>query len=142
MKITQNAFSLLCLCTKHSTAETGGIMGSLDGNHISEIIPDIPTSHRHRCCYTPNVTFLNRCIAEWQQSNIHFMGLFHTHFFNIKTLSQADLDYIKAIMADMPNSIQTLYFPIFILPNQELVSYRAERISHEIIIEDDILEII
>ena len=108
--------------------ETGGILGSHDNELIDEVIMDSPGPTNTRpCSYFPNVDFLNQNIKLWQDNGISFAGIFHTHFAGVKTLSWGDKKYIDAIMKSMPSYIEYLYFPIFVLPDRELVCYKAIR---------------
>ena len=113
--------------------ESGGILGSIDDNIITEILKDkVKVSSNKICCYEPNVCFLNQQIAKWSTKGISFKGIFHTHFVGVSTLSLADKKYIHKIMKNMPTQIKYLYFPIFVLPNRELVCYKAEKFKNEI----------
>ena len=114
--------------------ETGGILGSKNGVLIEKIVIDRPNGIDKYCSYAPNVDFLNQALETWQKRNICFMGVFHTHFFGVKTLSEGDKNYITLIMQSMPKSIESLYFPIYLLPDRELVCYCAVR-------KDEIVEI-
>lgn len=106
--------------------ETGGIIGSADGEIIDKVIIDVPELPAERMCsYAPNVDFLNKNIEIWQNEGIVFKGVFHTHFMGVKTLSCADKQYINAIMNAMPDEIKYLYFPVFVLPDRRLVCYKA-----------------
>lgn len=108
--------------------ESGGILGSLDGRKIDNVVFDIPSQESAMgCAYSPNVNFLNNQIKQWQCCGIHFMGIFHTHFYGIRTLSLADKKYIKTIMCTMPSSINCLLFPIYVLPKRIFIGYRAIR---------------
>lgn len=120
--------------------EIGGILGSADGEAVTEIIMDRCNGEQYRCSYIPDVKYLNKCIAEWHEKSIRFMGVFHTHFANVKTLSQGDKAYITAIMNAMPDWVETLFFPVFILPKRELISYYANKKENKIY--DDILHIV
>lgn len=142
MKITKVSIECIRQRMNNLSQETGGIMGSADGETISEIIIDRPNHATHRCFYAPNVQFFNECIAKWQREGKYFMGMFHTHFHNVKTLSEADTAYITAIMNAMPCDIKELFFPVFVLPNQEFVCFKATREDSSIILEQDTLEII
>jgi len=142
MKITKTAMEHIKFHTKNCISETGGIMGSYDGEVISEIIMDTSDEQSPRCYYAPNVDFFNKCIDDWQCQGKHFMGIFHTHFYNIKTLSAADTRYITAILLSMPEEICELFFPVFVFPDRKLVCYRAYRENNSVKIKDDILEII
>lgn len=108
--------------------ETGGILGSHDNELIDEVVMDSPVPTNTRpCSYFPNVDFLNQNIKLWQDNGISFAGIFHTHFAGVKTLSCGDRKYINAIMCAMPQQINGLYFPVFVLPDRELVCYKAIR---------------
>lgn len=113
--------------------ETGGILGSHDNQLIDAVVMDLPDLTNTRpCSYFPNVDFLNQNIKLWQDNGISFAGIFHTHFAGVKTLSCGDREYINAIICAMPQQINRLYFPIFVLPDRELVCYKAIR-SNKII---------
>ena len=108
--------------------ETGGILGSRTHNVVEAVAFDLPNTESTRpCAYFPNVDFLNHTIQLWQEDGIRFLGIFHTHFASVKTLSNGDIQYIRQIMQAMPASIEYLYFPVFVLPDRELVCYRAIR---------------
>lgn len=142
MKISTTAYNHLNSLIRASPPETGGILGSNDGAVITDIVLDIPSETTHTCAYSPNVTFLNACISNWLSEGKHFKGVFHTHFFGIKTLSSADKEYIASIMHSMPDSVTELYFPIFVLPNRELICYKANKTGSEIQLTQETLEII
>ena len=128
LKITRNVLDIIGLSVAELSWETGGILGSRDGTLIDALSMDQPRANAQwRCAYAPNVHFLNGKLGEWQREGIHFKGIFHTHFANVKTLSEGDIKYIHTILSCMPPRIRYLYFPIFILPKYELISYRAER---------------
>ncbi len=118
--------------------ETGGILGSSAGQKIDRVIMDEPHISRGRMCsYSPNVAFLNKNIEIWQNDGIVFQGIFHTHFMNIETLSLADKEYITAIMKAMPNDVEYLYFPVFVLPKRKLISFKAVMKSENVEIYHD-----
>lgn len=118
--------------------ETGGILGSSDNKIIDTVVFDLPAPENTRpCSYFPNVEFLNQNIDQWQNNGISFMGIFHTHFGGVKTLSSGDKKYINAIMCAMPKGINTLYFPLYVLPERELVCYKAERLNGSVEILQD-----
>ena len=80
MKIAKDSIEYIRQQIHDITQETGGIMGSIDGETISEIIMDCPDHATHRCFYAPNMQFFNQCIAKWQSEGKYFMGMLHTHF--------------------------------------------------------------
>lgn len=121
--------------------ETGGIFGSKDGHIIDEVIFD-KSVQAFNCCYEPDIEYFNACIELWMTSGIEFKGLFHTHFASVKTLSDSDKSYITEIMSAMPSDVKKLYFPVYVLPDRELICYLAERQNDECLITVDELTII
>ncbi len=143
MKIKRTVLEKINAAVPDNPPETGGILGSSDGNVIDRLVMDYPSEIPERLCsYSPNTDFLNSCISDWQESNISFMGIFHTHFVGVKTLSCGDRNYINTIMAAMPDSIGYLYFPVFVLPDRSLVCYKAEKNGSMISIVQDELQIL
>lgn len=133
MKITRHSFEIMDKMISAEPPESGGILGSSDGKCITDVILDKTDQTASKCCrYEPNVDYLNECIAEWLDRNISFKGIFHTHFAGVATLSDADIQYIESIMQAMPAQIEYLYFPIFVLPERELVSYKAKKTGTKI----------
>lgn len=143
MKITHSVLAEINTAVQDYPYETGGILGSSNGKVIDKLIMDHPSGTPERLCsYSPNTGFLNHCINKWQESNVSFMGIFHTHFVGVKTLSCGDRNYIYAIMAAMPDNIEYLYFPIFVLPDRILVCYKAVRCGSMVDILLDELQIL
>ncbi len=143
MIIEVSALKKIDLSISDFPPETGGILGSLDGSIVTDVIIDekeMPS--QHACSYAPNVEFLNACLYDWMLEGKYFMGIFHTHFCGVRTLSFADKKYIVDIMNAMPQEINSLYFPIFVLPDRELICYKAVKRRKVIYIENDILQII
>lgn len=128
MRIKKNVIDIINHRILDMPPETGGILGSQGNDIIDEVIVDLPDlTSSAPCSYFPNVDFLNQHIAAWQDNGIMFAGIFHTHFCGVKTLSQGDRKYITAIMCAMPHQFNILYFPVFVLPDRELVCYKAVR---------------
>lgn len=140
MEITKALFDMMDKMIADEPPETGGILGSKDNTRITDIIFDKPIRSYESCCrYEPNVEFLNKCIAEWADAGIYFKGIFHSHFANVRSLSDSDINYIKKIMNAMPEQINNLYFPVFTLPERELVCYKADRDGSKIsIVYEDV----
>ena len=104
----------------------GGILG-MAGGVITSVYMDVDTiTDRTRAIYKPNIIILNRQITRWSENGIIFAGIFHTHPFNQHTLSEDDNQYIKQIMEAMPQSVNSLFFPV-VIPNHEIYSYYAKR---------------
>lgn len=128
MKIHKNTLKQINDFVPDKPPEVGGILGSRENGIITDIIFDRnQLSNNKMCYYAPNVDYLNQCIKEWHNSNIQFKGIFHTRFAGVKTLSEADQKYIYEIMKCMPQEIRQLYFPIFVIPERELICYIADR---------------
>ncbi len=134
MKITCNVYNKIILSQRDTPPETGGILGGINGT-VTAAELDKGMQTREGCCYSPNVKAINETIKSWQQDNILFMGIFHTHFFGVKTLSLADKSYIEKIMKNMPSFIEGLYFPLIVMPQKEMIVYKAttnkERLTFE-----------
>lgn len=128
MKIHKNTLKQINDFVPDKPPEVGGILGSRENGIITDIMFDRnQLANNKMCYYAPNVDSLNQCIKEWYNSNIYFKGIFHTHFAGVKTLSEADKKYIYRIMNCMPQEIRQLYFPIFVIPERELICYIADR---------------
>ena len=133
MKMTKGIFSYIDKSIGHIMFEIGGILGSHGNEPNDTVIIDTPLLPPIRACsYSPNVEYFNYCIADWQRSGIIFKGIFHTHFAGVQSLSESDETYIKRIMLTMPNELQYLFFPIFVLPERKFVSYIAYRKNSQV----------
>ncbi len=143
MKVTSEILNYLSIHIDDCPPENGGIFGSSTGDIIDKVIIDKPQDVAScECIYCPNIEFLNGCIDSWTSNNIRFMGMFHTHFAGVKTLSDSDKEYITEIMNAMPDEITYLFFPIYVIPSRELVCYRAKKFVGSVLIENEALEII
>lgn len=104
--------------------EIGGILGAdRDGAVCRVVIDDAPSDDRYT--YVPDVDRLNGILARWEPHE--FIGLFHTHPNNQRTLSVGDRAYIGEIMRAMPPGKDRLCFPLYVLPEYRLYGYLAER---------------
>ena len=117
--------------------ETGGIIGGRKGI-ISHFWLDFGNIYD---MYIPNIERINQIISDWQETNIKFYGIFHSHFPGNENLSFGDKRYIIKIMKALPPDIKRLYFPI-IFPRESMISYRAEINNRHIIIVREPTEII
>lgn len=70
-------------------------------------------------------------------SGIEFYGLFHTHFYGVSSLSKGDEVYIKKILEAMPQSKKELFFPIVVLPDKKIISYRCYLDGSNLIVAED-----
>lgn len=123
--------------------EIGGILGAKRNDVIDVVHIDVPSLiPMRKCSYTPNVDYLNCVLEQWQENGIAFRGVFHTHFAGVRTLSAGDKEYIKTIMLAMPENIENLYFPVYVLPQRELVCYKAAFIKDQIVIQEEAVSIV
>ncbi len=120
--------------------EAGGIIGGKEGRVCCW---EYDKGYFEKgCAYSPNVNFLNEVIAEWIDKGYDFMGIFHVHFGGSKNLSGSDKEYIEKIMKAMPGSIEKLYFPIVVQPENQFISYVAYQNSlGEIVVDEDVVEV-
>lgn len=141
MKIEQVIYEQILRNQKVMPPETGGILGGYK-NIICANQFDEGVQTERKCSYTPNTKMLNEIIRKWHKNNIIFMGIYHTHFFDVGTLSEGDKKYIKTILKSMPEIIEQLYFPLVIMPKRKMICYVAELKSGKLIIKKDELEIV
>ena len=128
MKISQTAYEHLTRAEIPDNRETGGILGSYDNTGVvTHIALDYDDYTEYPCEYRPHINYLNLCIEQWLKHKIQFIGFFHTHLHDVDSLSQGDILYINAIMNSMPQEIDSLYFPLYILPSRKLKGYKATR---------------
>ncbi|MBQ8767720.1 MAG: hypothetical protein IJZ16_13065 [Clostridia bacterium] len=143
MKIRQEVFNKISTVANSMSLEIGGILGSSENGIVTDMIADLPDNVVGcKFDYSPNIDFLNAQIENWSENNIVFLGLFHTHFSGSKNLSDADVEYIKAIMNASKGIVEYLYFPLFTLPNNELTVYKAYFNDADIVIDKDELIIV
>lgn len=135
MIIRERVFKDLMKFLPDNPPEIGGLLGGK--NYVINTIEFDDGLPGQMCGYTPNVKRLNAVIEQWNQKNIHFMGMFHTHFFGVKTLSDFDKKYITRILDVMPEFITQLYFPIAVLPEKMLVPYIAIRKNPDVLIHEE-----
>jgi hypothetical protein len=128
MYITRKAYEEIINTVPDYPPEIGGILGGYDDIICcSAFDHGMWQKNQKKCHYTPDVEYLNSCIADWEASGIDFYGIFHTHFFGIDTLSEGDRQYIEKIMRAMPETREKLYFPVVVLPERKIISYVCRR---------------
>lgn len=119
--------------------EIGAVLGADRGDDICEVVFDRIEDIK-RYMYTPNVEYLNEVIERWQRWR--FAGIVHSHLNNQCTLSSADKAYIEDIMMAMPPDMDYLYFPVYVIPENKLYGYKAERLLNRVIILEEPVTII
>lgn len=124
MRICRSIFNEIINIPAEAPPEVGGIIGGY-GGIVTDHHLDIGVNSDRACSYTPNVSLLNTIISEWATEGIQFMGIYHTHFFNVQTLSDGDIRYINRILLSMPTEIDLLYFPLVVFPSRTMVCFKA-----------------
>lgn len=117
--------------------ETGGMLGGQDGIITTVVFDGGKDDNLRRCHYMPNVVMLNSCLLEWSKNGTEFYGLFHTHFYGVSSLSKGDAVYIRKILEAMPQSKKELFFPIVVLPDKKIISYRCYLDGGDLVIAND-----
>lgn len=138
MKISKELLNEMIMKLPSELPETGGIIGG-NGGVVTEYWIEIPPKEKlggFMCCYIPDVDKINKIIQKWVKKGVEFMGMFHTHYFGVDTLSEGDISYIKEILAAMPDGIGKLYFPIFIFPDGRMTLYVADKQKKDIYKEE------
>ena len=119
--------------------EAGGILGGKNGV-VTVYTVDKNQKSLHPCTYIPDVAMLNQIIKQWYQAGLVLMGVFHTHHFGVRTLSEGDKAYIQKIMSTAAQGVHKMYFPIVVMPAKEVVVYTATRTGDRIkIVEEAIV---
>lgn len=143
MRILKSVIDTINNSISDQPSETGGILGGRGNELIDEIVMDSQNPYvSKKCSYSPNIVFLNQNIELWQSNGTAFKGIFHTHYYGIKTLSCGDKKYISEIMRALPECLNYLYFPVFVLPDRELICYKAIRTNEIICIQEEPLIIV
>ena len=139
MKIYKEIYNALMNNYPSFPPEVGCIIGSQNGIIMTFIFDNgVKVSAN---TYTPNTEFLNDTISKWQENEIDFAGLIHSHYKDIN-LSNSDIESINKIMFNMPQWVDTLYFPI-VLPNfKDICCFKAFRQGNTIEITKENIEII
>ena len=137
MKMVKSVYTKILENAPDHMPETGGMLGGQNGIVTKIVFDDGKEDDFRRCHYTPNVVMLNGCLVEWSKSGIEFYGLFHTHFYGVSSLSKGDEVYIKKILEAMPQSKKELFFPIVVLPDKKIISYRCYLDGSNLIVAED-----
>lgn len=140
MHIQKAIYNKLLLDFHITPTEIGGILGGRMGA-ITHFVLDQGCKTNRTDFYIPNTVYLNEVLAQWQNGNIEFYGIFHTHPCGGKALSCADKAYIDKIVRTCSKTGQPLYFPI-ILPQQEMLAYSAKVVNGTVLIQQESIFVI
>lgn len=136
MQICNRIYQEIISSANELPPETGGLLGGKNGI-VTKVVHDNGVQSTCGCSYSPDVNKFNKTIAEWKKEEIDFMGIFHTHFFNVETLSNGDKKYIERILRNMPRHIKELYFPIIVMPRRSMIVYKATLKEERVVVEQD-----
>lgn len=116
--------------------ETGGLLGGINGV-VTDFEFDIyDKQNSFENSYKPNVNYFNKTIKQWLEEGVEFLGIFHSHVENETSLSLPDRGYIRQIMANLPDSIEKLYFPL-IFPRRKMLVFVAKRDGNVVKIREE-----
>ena len=141
MLIYKDIYNEILVNSCNALNEEGGIIGAYN-DAISISYHDTGIASKRRCVYIPDTNTLNDVLKKWNKNDITFMGMYHTHFRNVCSLSEGDKTYIVKILNAMPHEIEKLFFPLVLLPSKTIVCYEAKIISGEPVIKNERLTII
>lgn len=128
MRITRKVYDeIVCFFSDYCDTEQGGMLGSSTGMKIDIFVPDINPFKRTGNIYKPNVEVLNLHLEKWDNTNILFCGMIHSHLTNTPKLSLADEHYIRKILGALQIN-RMLWFPIVLYMKEgiEIVPYKIE----------------
>ncbi len=139
MKLSYDVYKTLLELTPAVPPESGGILGGKNGE-VLKIAFDKSKKIYNRAIYNPNIDYLNEIIMYWENQEIEFLGIFHTHMQCNTTLSNDDINNIRIIMMSLSNTVSFLYFPI-VIPRKKVFPYIAKKDKNKITIQPDELVI-
>ena len=145
MIITKECFDKITTTNIDSNVEFGGILGRNGSGVILKEFYDkgIRFTDMPLCCYYPDVDKLNEVIKKWSEEGIEFCGIYHTHYSDIASFSEYDMDYMRKILNAMPDDRKSLYFPLLLFPNAIFKSFVVTLSSDgELIVTADNIKVI
>lgn len=103
---------------------------------------DASGSVTDRAVYEPDVETLNRVIAAWEEQNIQWIGLVHSHLSGQTSLSTSDKHYIRSVFTALPEQVEHLYFPIVLPGEGYIIPFIAKRNGEDVRIRRDEIQIV
>lgn len=135
MKIEKNTLDKIKKSFSVAPIESGGMIGSRAADSSRAAVDSHDEVISAFCFdhggdpeeYVPNVEMLNEKIGEWAKNGISFAGIVHSHHNDCRFLSDADIDYARAILKD--TKLSSVCFPIVTYFNDEIIvtPYRIDR---------------
>lgn len=109
---TTEVYEEICRTIGTRRPESGGILGSSDGGRTIDYYYFDSTASTSGATYQPDTEAINTVIKSWNQMDISFVGVIHSHPWGCNTPSVGDYIYASNIIdaMDLPNDI--LYTPI------------------------------
>lgn len=138
MTISREVYSCI-LSLPATNIESAYLLGSSEPNVINVLEnTSVCNGIGGKTNFIPNVNVWNNLIEDWESKGIDFIGILHTHYYNVEELSDGDIQYIEKIVSCTQNKPCKLYFPILVFPDRKLVLYSAkERLGKSLINKED-----
>lgn len=115
MRLSKDIINQINVTLGKYTVESGGILGCKNGE-IKYLFD--------RACYEneyiPNTIFLNKILEEWQENNIDFIGIIHSHKERTK-LSYSDIEYARQIIKH--NNLCKVHMLIYVIKFKKIFDY-------------------
>lgn len=138
MRILDSVYNDLIMKIPAAPPEMGGLVG---GKHdiIDRYELISGENSKSEALFIPDVEISNSILTSWQNNEIVFWGIFHSHPDCCPCLSYQDKDYAERILKAVDFYTNSLYFPI-VLPGREIIFHKASLKNGEIFFEIDKLE--
>ena len=98
--MTDQVYTAICETIGRRVPEQGGILGSSDGIHIDHYYFD-QNAQVTGSTYTFDTDTLNRVITHWNEQDIRFVGVIHSHPKGCTSPSLGDLEISRTILESM-----------------------------------------
>lgn len=98
--MTSSVYDEICSTIGCRRPEQGGILGSSDGIHIDHYYYD-EHAHVTGVSYTFDTATLNKVIARWNEEDIRFVGVIHSHPKGYTSPSAGDMAIARTIVESM-----------------------------------------
>ena len=110
--LSAEAFQQILAALGTVRPEQGGALGMDENGVITHFFHD-RTAFRTGGTYTPDNKQITRLIDIWEEENVHFCGMIHSHPGNMNYPSSPDVEYAKRILKAMPNTLKgVMHMPI------------------------------
>lgn len=90
--------------------EKGGIIGGSDHQVYAFFYDEAAFTNTKT--YYPSENVINNILDKWDNEDVKFLGVIHSHRCGLSNLSQQDIIFARAIIASNPDHFKQVYFPI------------------------------